>query len=73
MNLAKALDTNALRRPDLPAVITNAISISHADFRDMVCRRATYLSSRGISRDDIVGVNLKDNPNISLCYLLSRE
>ena len=73
MNLAKALDTNALRRPDIPAVITSAISISHADFRDMVCRRATYLSSWGISRNDIVGVNLKDNPeHLAMLFALAR-
>jgi acyl-CoA synthetase (AMP-forming)/AMP-acid ligase II len=62
MNLAEALDQNALRRPRAPAVITADGTIDHAGFRDMVCRRAAHLASLGVERDDIVGVNLKDTP-----------
>ena len=73
MNLAEALDQNALRRPQTPAVITPDETIDHAAFRDMVCRRAAYLSSLGVGRDDIVGVNLKDTPeHLAALFALAR-
>jgi len=73
MNLAEALDQNARRRPQTPAVITPTETISHAAFRDMVCRRAAYLSSIGAQRDDIVGVNLKDTPeHLAALFALAR-
>ncbi|PPR12242.1 MAG: Long-chain-fatty-acid--CoA ligase [Alphaproteobacteria bacterium MarineAlpha11_Bin1] len=73
MNLAKALDTNALRRPDQPAVITHEIVISHKEFREIVCRRATHLAEIGVTRGDIVGINLKDNPeHLAALFALAR-
>lgn len=73
MNLAEALDQNALRRPGLPAVITPDETITHAGFRDMVCKRATHLSALGVARDDIVGVNLKDTPeHLAALFALAR-
>ena len=73
MNLAEALDQNALRRPGVPAVITPDETISHAAFRDMVCRRAAHLSALGVARDDIVGVNLKDTPeHLAALFALAR-
>ena len=73
MNLAEPRDTNALRRPGLPAVVTRDIVITHAEFRDMVCRRATRLAELGVSRGDIVGVNLKDNPeHLAALFALAR-
>ena len=73
MNLAEALDQNALRRPGAPAVITPDETISHAAFRDMVCRRAAHLSALGVARDDIVGVNLKDTPeHLAALFALAR-
>lgn len=73
MNLAEALDQNARRRPRAPAVITATETITHAEFRDMVCRRAAYLSSIGVARDDIVGVNLKDTPeHLAALFALAR-
>ena len=73
MNLAAALDQNALRRPNTPAVITAQETISHSAFGDMVCRRAAYLSDLGVGRDDIVGVNLKDTPeHLAALFALAR-
>lgn len=73
MNLAEALDQNARRRPRSPAVITPSETISHAEFRDMVCRRSAYLSSLGVGRDDIAGVNLKDTPeHLAALFALAR-
>ena len=73
MNLAEPLDTNALRRPDRPAVVTRDIVITHSEFRDMVCRRATRLAELGVARGDIVGVNLKDNPeHLAALFALAR-
>lgn len=63
MNLAEALDQNAVRRPDTPAVIAGNRIISHAQFRDAVCRWAAHLAGLGIKRGDIVGINLKDTPD----------
>lgn len=73
MNLAEALDQNARRRPRTPAVITQSETITHAQFRDMVCRRSAYLASLGVQRDDIVGVNLKDTPeHLAALFALAR-
>ena len=73
MNLAEALDTNALRRPGLPAVITRDVIITHAKFRDMVCRRAARLADLGVLQGDIVGVNMKDNPeHLAALFALAR-
>jgi acyl-CoA synthetase (AMP-forming)/AMP-acid ligase II len=73
MNLAEALDGNALRRPDAAAVITPEETITHAAFRDMVCRRATRLAGLGVTRGDIVGVNLKDTPeHLAALFALAR-
>ena len=73
MNLAEALDTNALRRPDRPAIIAGGRIVSHAAFRDAVCRWAAYLDSLGIRRNDIVGVNLKDTPeHLMALFALAR-
>jgi long-chain acyl-CoA synthetase len=73
MNLAEALDQNALRRPHAPAIVTPDATISHAEFRDMVCRRAAHLSALGVQRDDIVGVNLKDTPeHLAALFALAR-
>ena len=73
MNLAAALDTNALRRPDHPAIITRNKIITHKAFREMVCRRATHLVGLGVTQGDIVGVNLKDNPeHLAALFALAR-
>ena len=73
MNLAQALDSNALRRPNLPAVITRDMIITHRKFREMVCRRATQLVELGVTQGDIVGVNLKDNPeHLAALFALAR-
>ncbi|CAN0572195.1 unnamed protein product, partial [Laminaria digitata] len=73
MNLAEALDQNALRRPGAPAVITAHETISHAEFRDWVCRLAAHLSALGVARDDIVGVNLNDTPaHLAALFALAR-
>jgi acyl-CoA synthetase (AMP-forming)/AMP-acid ligase II len=61
MNLADALEDNARRRPDHPAVIEGARVLSHADFFAAVCRWAAALAGQGVGPGDIVGVNLKDN------------
>ena len=72
MNLAEPLDTNAFEAT-WPAVVTRDIVITHSEFRDMVCRRATRLAELGVSRGDIVGVNLKDNPeHLAALFALAR-
>ena len=60
MNLAEALESNARRRPDHPAVIDRHRSLSHGAFFDVVCRWASGLADLGVSPGDIVGVNLGD-------------
>ncbi|MEC7490452.1 MAG: class I adenylate-forming enzyme family protein [Pseudomonadota bacterium] len=70
MNLAEAIDHNAERRPNAPAIITASETITHAEFRDLVCRRAGRFAEIGVTRGSIVGVNLNDTPE-HLCVLFA--
>ena len=73
MNLADALENNALRRPDRPAVIDGARTLTHGQFHDLVCRWAAHLAGLGVDARDIVGVNLRDNAeHLVALYALAR-
>ena len=73
MNLADALENNALRRPDRPAVIDGGRTLSHGEFHDLVCRWATHLAALGVGARDVVGVNLGDNAeHLIALYALAR-
>lgn len=61
MNLSDAIDTNARRRPDYPAIVRrDGGVITYRDYGLWVRRWATVLVADGIGPGDIVGVNLKD-------------
>ena len=60
MNLADALENNARRRSDHPAVIDGDRVLSHGAVFDLVVRWASALADLGVSPGDIVGVNLRD-------------
>ena len=60
MNLADALENNAHRRSDHPAVIDGDRVLSHGAVFDLVVRWASALADLGVSAGDIVGVNLRD-------------
>ena len=73
MNLAQALDLNAARRPQKPAIVTPSQTITQSEFRNMVCRCANQFLNMGISKGDIVGINLGDTADhLSALYALAR-
>ncbi len=73
MNLADALENNAHRRPDHPAVIDGGRVLSHRAFFDLVCRWSSGLADLGIAPGDIVGVNLRDTTeHLIALYAIAR-
>ena len=60
MNLADALQNNALRRPDHPAIVEGDRELTHHAFFELVCGWASRFANLGIGSGDIVGLNLKD-------------
>ena len=73
MNLAKSLETNALRRPNHPAIIEKTGVTSHREFNDMVKKRAALLCQLGAKTGKIVGVNLQDTAeHLAVLFALAR-
>ena len=74
MNLSDAIETNARRRPDHPAIIRRDGSIiTYRDYGNAVGRWAAVLKADGIGAGDIVGVNLKDSPDhLIALYAIAR-
>lgn len=62
MNLSDAIETNARRRPDHPAIVErDGTSIPYRAYAEAVGKWAGALARQGIGPGDIVGVNLKDS------------
>ncbi len=73
MNLADALENNARRRPDHPAVIDRDRVLSHRALFDLVCRWSSGLADLGVAPGDIVGVNLRDTTeHLIALYAIAR-
>lgn len=73
MNLADALENNAHRRPDHPAVIDGERVLSHLALFDLVCRWSSGLADLGVAPGDIVGVNLRDTTeHLIALYAIAR-
>ncbi len=73
MNLADALENNAHRRPDHPAVIDGDRVLSHGAVFDLVIRWASAVADLGVSAGDIVGVNLRDTAeHLVALYAIAR-
>jgi acyl-CoA synthetase (AMP-forming)/AMP-acid ligase II len=74
MNLSGAIEINARRRPDHPAIVRQDGSVfSYRDYGLAVGRWASALAADGIGPGDIVGVNLKDTPDhLVALYAIAR-
>ncbi len=73
MNIADALTEHAERRPDHPAIVDGARTITYADLDPLVHRTAAHLGALGVGPGDIVGVALGDNADhLVLLYGVAR-
>ncbi|MBT5050897.1 MAG: acyl--CoA ligase [Rhodospirillaceae bacterium] len=74
MNLSDAIETNARRRPDHPAVVRrDGGIITYREYGDSVQCWAAVLAADGLGPGDIVGVNLKDTPDhLVALYAIAR-
>lgn len=74
MNLSDAIETNARRRPDHPAIIRpDGGIITYGEYGCSVQCWAAILAIGGIGPGDIVGVNLKDTPDhLVALYAIAR-
>ena len=75
MNLSDAIEINALRRPDYPAIVQRDGSIiTYREYGVSVQRWAAVLAADGIRPGDIVGVNLKDTEDhLVALYAIARS
>jgi acyl-CoA synthetase (AMP-forming)/AMP-acid ligase II len=73
MNLADGLEINARARPDHPAIVAGAVTLTYAELADRVRETASRFQSFGIRAGDVVGVCLKDTPDHLIAnYALAR-
>lgn len=74
MNLSDAIETNARRRPDHPAIIRrDGSALTHREYGLSVRRWASVLVADGIGPGHIVGVNLKDTADhLIALYAIAR-
>lgn len=75
MNLANAIETNARRRPDHPAIIArNGQVMTYRDYGNAVRRWASVLRGKNLGPGDIIGLNLKDTPeHLIALYAIARS
>jgi acyl-CoA synthetase (AMP-forming)/AMP-acid ligase II len=74
MNLADGIEIQARRRPDHPAVVAGARTISHAEFAARVRRIAAHLGTFGTASGDVVGVALQDTvEHLAVLFALARS
>ncbi len=75
MNLSDAIEINARRRSDHPAIVRRDGSvISYREYGLSVQRWAAVLATDGIGSGDIVGVNLKDTADhLVALYAIARS
>ena len=62
MNIADALDHQAMRRPHAPAFVTPGRVMSYAEAASLVRRLAAALQDRGLNRGDRVALRLPNSP-----------
>lgn len=73
MNIADALTEHTERRPDHPALIDGARTITYRELDPLVRRTAAHLATLGAGQGDIVGVALGDNADhLVLLYAVAR-
>ena len=67
--LAKWLSRNVAERPDASAVVFQDKTLTWQDLEEAVLRTAAGLSKRGVSRDEVVAVQLANTPQFLVSYL----
>lgn len=67
--LAKWLSRHVSQWPNAPAVVFQDKTLTWQNLEDTVLRTAAGLSSRGVSRGDVVAVQLPNTPEFVLSYL----
>ena len=73
MNIADSLTGHAERRPDHPAIVDGARTITYRELDPLVRRTAAHLGALGAGPGDIVGVALGDNADhLVLLYAVAR-
>ncbi len=75
MNLSDAIEVNARRRPDHPAIVeSNGEITTYREYENAVRRWASVLRNMEIGSGDIVGLNLKDTPDhLIALYAIARS
>ncbi|MCE8006109.1 class I adenylate-forming enzyme family protein [Aestuariivita sp.] len=63
LNLAAALEVNAGARPDHPAIVSGDRMWTHAEVAAEVRALASWLCAQGVTKDDVIGVALRDTPD----------
>ena len=64
MNICEAIEKNAKRRPDHPAIMnSNGSVMTYSEYWQSVNAWATAMQNIGIGARDIIGVNLQDTSN----------
>jgi len=72
-NIALALDENAIRRGNHPAIIEGERSISYRALSPMVQRIAGHLANLGVRENDTVGICLRDSADhLMILYAVAR-
>ncbi len=72
-NIARALDENAVRRGDHPAIIEGSKKISYRELDPMVRRIAGHLADQGIGEGSIVGICLPNSADhLMINYAVAR-
>lgn len=73
MNLADAIEFHARSRPDHPAVLGDAIALTYRDLAVRLAATEEHFRTRGISREALIGVCLKDTwEHVVVIYTLAR-
>jgi acyl-CoA synthetase (AMP-forming)/AMP-acid ligase II len=67
--LAKWLARHVLQRPEAPALVFRDQVLNWSELEDQVLRTARGLKQRGVSRGDVVAVQLPNVPEFVLSYL----
>lgn len=72
-NITAAVASNALRRPNHPAIIDGDRTISHAELEALVQRTAGGLLAEGLSEGQTIGLSMRDTPeHIIIMFAMMR-
>ena len=69
MLIHRLLESTATRRPDAPAIIHGARTVSYAHLSRLIDRFASFLVERGVRRHDRVVIALENSIELTAAYL----